>query len=277
MSVTLSAAGAHGRKRGWPGVSRKVMSRPLSLDAVGADVLGDAAGLRRGDGGVADAVEEGGLAVVDVAHNNHYRRGVRVGIVVLAVVNNPLPQWSQPPLFPPWRGTHGDQAGRVKINDIVDAGKHAEAHQLFNDLRRRSLPEAARELATVIPWHLDSELLLLALLRNTAQAFGWSPGGRCAACRGIGAALRQLLLLHHVFHLDLFRGQAVSISLYFSSPTLTERCPPRGPFAAPGIAPARRAGLRVWAVPWAAGAGRRCWFCCACWPCCALGPRAHGG
>ena len=41
----------------------------VALDHVGTDVLGDAAGLAGHDVGVADAVEQRGLAVVDVTHD----------------------------------------------------------------------------------------------------------------------------------------------------------------------------------------------------------------
>ena len=46
---------------------------------VGADVLGDAAGLARRDLGLADRVQQRGLAVVDVAHDRHDRRAGRPG------------------------------------------------------------------------------------------------------------------------------------------------------------------------------------------------------
>ena len=84
------AAGAHRRKRG---VARRVeegdafASRHLHL--VGADVLGDAAGLARGHVGLAQRVEQAGLAVIDMAHDGHDRRpghhvGVDVGITLKA-------------------------------------------------------------------------------------------------------------------------------------------------------------------------------------------------
>ena len=47
------------------------------LDVVGADVLGDAARLAGDDVGLADVVEQRGLAVVDVAHDGH-DRGARL-------------------------------------------------------------------------------------------------------------------------------------------------------------------------------------------------------
>ena len=72
----LGAAGAH---RGEGGVAGRVEEGDRLLgvvDLVGADVLGDAAGLARGDLGLADRVEQRGLAVVDVAHDRDHRRPV---------------------------------------------------------------------------------------------------------------------------------------------------------------------------------------------------------
>ena len=44
-----------------------------NADLVGADVLGDAAGLARGDVGGTDGVEQRGFAVIDVAHDGDDR------------------------------------------------------------------------------------------------------------------------------------------------------------------------------------------------------------
>src|SRR2546427_326883 len=66
----LSATCAHRRERLVP---RRVEERDLAvpgLDLVGADVLRDPAELLFGDLRLADRVEEGGLAVVDVAHRS---------------------------------------------------------------------------------------------------------------------------------------------------------------------------------------------------------------
>ena len=74
MSVACGAAGAHGREGG---VARRVDERdPLVVphDLVGPDVLGDAAGLSGHHVGLADAVEQERLAVVDVPHDGHDRR-----------------------------------------------------------------------------------------------------------------------------------------------------------------------------------------------------------
>ena len=87
MSVACGAAGPHG---GEGGVARRVDERDavvLPDDLVGADVLGDAAGLAGHDVGRADAVEQQRLAVVDVAHDGDDRRArPLVGLVLLVLV-----------------------------------------------------------------------------------------------------------------------------------------------------------------------------------------------
>ena len=70
----LRPAGPHG---GEGGVARRVDERdPLVVPhhLVGTDVLGDAAGLAGHHVGLADAVEQERLAVVDVAHDGHHGR-----------------------------------------------------------------------------------------------------------------------------------------------------------------------------------------------------------
>ena len=77
----LRAAGAH---RGERLVARRVEEGDDSVAVVhlvGADVLGDAAGLARGHLGLADRVEQRGLAVVDVAHDRDDRRALDERVV----------------------------------------------------------------------------------------------------------------------------------------------------------------------------------------------------
>ena len=80
----LGAARSHGGERL---VTRCVDERDLtiaSVHLVGADVLGDAAELTRDHVGLADRVEELGLAVVDVTHHRDHRRpGSQLGLVDL--------------------------------------------------------------------------------------------------------------------------------------------------------------------------------------------------
>ena len=77
----LGAAGAH---RGERGMARRVDEGDLLAafrrgDLIGADVLGDAAGFARYHVGVAQRIEQRGLAVIDVAHHGDDRRA-RFGV-----------------------------------------------------------------------------------------------------------------------------------------------------------------------------------------------------
>ena len=74
MSVTFAPRARIAVKAAWPGVSRKVIVWPLSSTRVGADVLRDAAGFAGGDARLADRIEQGSLAVIDVAHESDDRR-----------------------------------------------------------------------------------------------------------------------------------------------------------------------------------------------------------
>src|ERR1043165_5755437 len=80
----LGAAGAHLGERL---VARRVEEHDVAVarrgDLVGRDVLGDAAGLARGDPRLADRVEQRGLAVVDVAHHRDDRRARRELLAVI--------------------------------------------------------------------------------------------------------------------------------------------------------------------------------------------------
>ena len=83
----LGAAGAHGGERG---VARRVDEGDELVvvpHLVGADVLRDAAGLAGRHGGVADGVQQAGLAVVDVAHDGDHGRA---RLEVLGVVDRLL-------------------------------------------------------------------------------------------------------------------------------------------------------------------------------------------
>ena len=81
----LGTAGTHGGERLVP---RGVEERDLALLAfqidghlIGADALGDAAGLAGDDVGLADGVEQSGLTVIDMAHDGDDRR-TRLQILV---------------------------------------------------------------------------------------------------------------------------------------------------------------------------------------------------
>ena len=70
----LGAAGTHRREGGVAGRVDEGDLLAVLLDLIGADMLGDAASLAGDDIGVADGVEQRGLAVIDVAHDGDHRR-----------------------------------------------------------------------------------------------------------------------------------------------------------------------------------------------------------
>src|SRR5215217_2942939 len=88
----LGASGAHGGERlvarGVDEGDQPFAAVEIDGNLVGTDVLGDAAGFLLADVGLADRVEQAGLAVVDVTHDGDHRRTtlqVRLVALVLAV------------------------------------------------------------------------------------------------------------------------------------------------------------------------------------------------
>ena len=85
----LRTAGTHGGERlvtrGVDEGDQPLVAVELGGDLVGADVLGDAAGLALADVGLADGVEQSGLAVVDVTHDGDDRR-TELEILLVALV-----------------------------------------------------------------------------------------------------------------------------------------------------------------------------------------------
>ena len=82
----LGAAGPHLGERGVAGRVDERDQLAVVRGLVGTDVLGDAAGFARHDVGVADLVEQRGLAVVDVAHDGDDRRARLLALLVDVVV-----------------------------------------------------------------------------------------------------------------------------------------------------------------------------------------------
>ena len=80
----LGAACAHRREGGVAGRVEEGDRPFVVVNLVRADVLGDAAGLAGGHLGLADGVEQRGLAVIDVAHDRHdgwARREALLGVL----------------------------------------------------------------------------------------------------------------------------------------------------------------------------------------------------
>ena len=123
----LGAAGPH---RGERFVARRVEEHDrLVLVAchVGAGVLGDAADLGLGDLGLANVVEQRGLAVVNVAHD-YDNRGAWLGLTALDLGLD----------FGFLLNRHselvGDQHDGLEVEALVQGREHAHTHGLLDDI-----------------------------------------------------------------------------------------------------------------------------------------------
>jgi hypothetical protein len=130
----LAAAGAHG---GECLVARGVEEgdRLLTVvDLVGADVLGDATGLARGDLGLADGVQQRRLAVVDVAHDRDDRRAldeILVGVLEDRLVLGLVVGVDDLDLLAELLGQDGDRL----VGERLREGDHLpHAHELLDDV-----------------------------------------------------------------------------------------------------------------------------------------------
>ena len=158
----LRAARTHGRERC---VARGIQEGDLlvaHLDAVRADVLGDAAGLTLGDAGLADGVEQRGLAVVNVAHHDNDRIARHeILLAVLMLVKQLLLDRDMHFLLDLAAHLLGHDRRGVEIDDLGDRCHHAQLDQALDDVRRGAL-HAAGQLADrnlVRDHHLDRDLL----------------------------------------------------------------------------------------------------------------------
>ena len=131
----VRAAGTH---RGERLVARGVQEGDdtvIALDLVRADGLGDAAGLTLGDIGLADSVQNGGLAVVDVAHNDNNGGTLdQIGGVVLLLHEQALLDGDVDLMLDLGVELLGDQGGGVEINNVGDGVHLAHLHELGDDL-----------------------------------------------------------------------------------------------------------------------------------------------
>ena len=131
-------------------VARRVEEGDLRLvrqrDLIGADMLGDAAGLAGDDVGAADRVEQAGLAVIDMAHDRDHRRarlqrpfGIDIGLGLDVDVGfaDALDVVAE----------LGDQQlGRVLVDHLVDGDRHAHLEQRLDQVGG-ALGHAVGELA----------------------------------------------------------------------------------------------------------------------------------
>ena len=213
-SVDLGAAGAHGGERL---VARRVEERDLAavghVDLVGADVLGDAAGLGVDDRRLADGVEERGLAVVDVAHDGHDRRpGLERVRLVLE------------------RDLLGLLVGRVADLDL--------ALELAADQLDRLVAQRLRDLHHLVRRHQERD----DLGRRDAELLGEildGDPGRDADGPGRNLGLASLLLARSAALAPL-TGAAAGLGVDHDSAAASRRRPPLRAGVAAGLARSRR-------------------------------------
>ena len=132
-------------------------------------MLRNAARLARNDVRAADAVEQGGLAVVDVAHDDDDRRaGDEFVLGIDVVINETVLDRHNDLVLHLAAKLHGDERGGIVIDHIGHGRHHAELDELLDDLDRRFL-HAGGELADVdLVGDADLELLFLRDLKLQA-------------------------------------------------------------------------------------------------------------
>ena len=129
------AAGAHG---GEGLVTRGIQEGDgLSVHQhlIGADVLGNAAGLAAGHMGVANVVQQTGLAVVNVTHDHHHGgAGHQILGLVLVVINELFFNGDDHFLLHLAAHFLGNNGGGVKVDHLAQGGHDAVLHQALHDL-----------------------------------------------------------------------------------------------------------------------------------------------
>ena len=107
----------------------------VHLDLVSADVLGDAAGLTGSDGSVADGIQQGGLAVVDVAHDHDDgSAGLELVGGILVGVDELFLDGDHHFLLHLAAHLFCDDGGGVEVDDLAQGGHDAVFHQALDHL-----------------------------------------------------------------------------------------------------------------------------------------------
>ena len=143
----IRAAGAHGREGCVARRIEKSDRRALCIDAVGADVLRDAAGFARRDARLANRVHQRGLAVIDVAHERDDRRARleffflrddrrrrRDHHLLRPCGRRRLFRGVPFPRTKPWFSAILRRD--IRLDRLVDVGENVDLHQLGDELMR---------------------------------------------------------------------------------------------------------------------------------------------
>src|SRR4051812_36099518 len=198
----LGAAGAHGGERLVAGRVEEGDDLVADVDLVGADVLGDAAGLACDDVGLAHGVEQRCLAVVDVAHDRDHRRAldeVVGGVLELRLLVDVVGRVDDLDLLVE---LVGEDLDRVVGQRLGQRGHLAQLHQLLDHLGdrhaevlrdvldRRAGVDAdgvGLERALVLRRRLDvgATAPAAAAARRAALGAGRAAAGAALAARGL--------------------------------------------------------------------------------------------
>ena len=181
----LSAAGAHRGKRGMAGRVDEGDLLAVLFDLVGADMLGDAAGLARDHIGIADGVEQRGLAVVDVTHDRDHR-GARYEIFFLVGdVEQAFLDVGLGDAMDRVAEFGGDQLGSIGIDHVAGLHDLALLHEEFDDIDR-ALRHALRQLLNrdrLGKGHIARNLLARLLVHRPLEFLLAAARGRQASAR----------------------------------------------------------------------------------------------
>ena len=141
----VRAAGAHGCESLMARSVQECDGLAVHRHLIRADMLRDAAGLARGNARFADGVQDGGLAVVDVAHDHDDRRALfQILVLILIHLEQAFLDGNMHLVLHLRAQLLGHQAGGVEIDDLGDGCHDAQAHQLFDDLRHVHLQAAGK-------------------------------------------------------------------------------------------------------------------------------------
>ena len=155
---THGAAGTHGRKGGVAGGIQERNGLVVDLHLIGADVLGNAAGFAGNHVGFPDGVQQGRLAVVDVAHDhNDGAAGLQLIGGILVVVDETFLDGDDDLFFHLAAQLHGHQCGGIVVNNLIDGSHDAQLDQLLDDLSSRLLHAAGQLAHSDLVGNLDSK------------------------------------------------------------------------------------------------------------------------
>ena len=131
----VGTAGAHGGERLVARGIQESDEAVVDLDLICTDGLSDAAGLACSDVGLADSVQDTGLAVVNVAHDADDRgTGDEIVLRILLLGEQALLDGDVDFLLDLGVELLGHQSGGIEIDDVVDGMHLAHLHELGDDL-----------------------------------------------------------------------------------------------------------------------------------------------